>query len=159
MKKYHAGRKEKLIRKYHCITNQCRKVGRTKLYNPALFAFVQLDESNNKVATSVFLYPTYIGIFLLKFVRLLLPLCRNLTMFDASILFPSVAFFRNRANAGINELPLTCKQTFVVEVPIESMEYSLSMIFLFESVSRNNQRVFAPGSVSSKSQPRKTHEL
>ena len=32
---------------------------------------------------------------------------------------------------------------------------SLSMIFLFESVSRNYQRLFAPGSVSSKSRSRK----
>jgi hypothetical protein len=130
VKKYHAGRKEKLIRKYHCIKNQCRKVGRTKLYNPAIFAFVQLDESNNKVATSVFLHPTCIGIFLLKFVRLLLPLCRNLTMFDASILFPSVALFRNRENTDIKELPLTCKQIFVVEVPIEFKEQLIDDIFI-----------------------------
>jgi hypothetical protein len=51
-------------------------------------------------------------------------------MFDASILFPSVALFRNRGNAGIKELPLTCKQIFVVKVPIESTEQLIDDIFV-----------------------------
>jgi hypothetical protein len=51
-------------------------------------------------------------------------------MFDTSIFFPSVALFRNRKNAGIYDLPLTCKQTIVVEVSIESTEQLIDDIFV-----------------------------
>ena len=57
-------------------------------------------------------------------------------MFDASILFPSVALFRNRKNAGIKELPLPCKQIFVVEVPIEFKEQLIDDIFVWERISK-----------------------
>ena len=79
-------------------------------------------------------------------------------MFDASILFPSVALFRNRKNAGIYELPLTCKQIFMVKVRIESTEQLIDDIFVWECISKL-QKGFRTWLGVFEVATQKTHEL
>ena len=88
------------------------------------------------MVVALHLHPAGVGVFLLKFVGLLFPAFGNLALFDAGVLFASVALHGDGHDAGVNELSLAGDEAFVVEIPVELAKQLVNGSFIRQRVAK-----------------------